>query len=279
MSITADPKRLLFGRPWLLSETYLSDLKTASSLVDFKSLSFPAGDTCDDSPCYQTINGIAVIPIQGVLMKSASVLDLIMGEVAIIGDIQAAFDQAMADMEVKTILFCCDSPGGSVSGVPELATHIWEAKNKSSKLVIGFGDGGMVCSGAYWILSQCDVLAVSEATLVGSIGCIATAQDSDRMLRNAGVDSHYFRSSPMKGAGGDGFQEVHGRDLQAQVERFGQMFTDAALTRGRGMTAEKIAALGDPAACWIGQDSVDVGLADEVTTVESLLTRYATKSV
>ena len=57
------------------------------------------------------------------------------------------------------------------------------------------------------------------------------------------------------------------------------MFTDAALTRGRGMTAEKIAALGDPAACWIGQDSVDVGLADEVTTVESLLTRYATKSV
>jgi membrane-bound ClpP family serine protease len=85
---------------------------------------------------------LAVVPIVGIIDQRSSSL----GPSA--QAIERDFDLAVSSPEVDGILLDIDSPGGGVTGIPELAAKIRAARQVKPVLAIA---NGMAASGAYWL--------------------------------------------------------------------------------------------------------------------------------
>jgi len=138
-------------------------------------------------------NGIATIPVFGVLARRPDPL-----EQAFLGieDSAAIYDlvtQAIADPEINGLLLHIDSPGGMHTGGPEIA----EAIARSPKPVVAFSDGAMA-SLAYLIGSQADEIVTTSSAAVGSIGSFITVPDFSRLYEAAGVKMNVVRNEAGK---------------------------------------------------------------------------------
>ena len=118
---------------------------------------------------------VAVIPMTGVISHRMSLMSEISGGGG--GSTQALtaqFRQALNDGNCKAIVFDVDSPGGSVEGVTELASEIYEAR-KVKPITAVFN--AMGCSAAYWLASAASDLVCTPSGQCGSIGVYMMLQD------------------------------------------------------------------------------------------------------
>ena len=77
----------------------------------------------DELPApYENIDGVAVIPIEGMILR-----DSVWGFSGL-KNIGMALDSALADPLIKAILFSIHSPGGVARGVKELGEAIFQAR-------------------------------------------------------------------------------------------------------------------------------------------------------
>lgn len=265
------PKRLVYGKPWALKESELDAIRANVETWQPKGSAIPM-DLPEDDNEPEIANGVAVIDVCGVIVKTKSLIDEIFGGVVATTDVKEAFDVALAS-DVSTIIFKYDTGGGSVSGVPELASYIFEQRQNTDKQIISFVDG-CACSAGYWLAAQAEAVFCTEASELANIGVIAAVYDFSRYIKNAGIDPYVFRSDEVKGAGGDGYQDAHGRAIMEQVVTFNKMFREA-VARGRGISVEQLNSIAPDARIFIGQDSVDAGIADEVSTWDEVLARYS----
>jgi hypothetical protein len=102
-------------------------------------------------------NGVGVIPIAGVIGKNLSPIEKMMGAVDV-NDISMAVDLFAADPAVEKIAFNISSPGGTVTGVEELANKIRDL----GKPTMAYTDSEMA-SAAYWLGSQADRVVSSSS--------------------------------------------------------------------------------------------------------------------
>ena len=146
------------------------------------------------------IGSYGIIPVVGVIGKGLSPLDKMTGATDV-NDISDNIDEYLNDIEVKTIIFHIDSPGGVVGGVEELARKISNLK----KPTIAYTDG-MMCSAAYWLGSSADRVIASPSSSVGSIGAYMNLIDVSQAYAEMGVKAVVIKSSasPFKGAGIEG---------------------------------------------------------------------------
>jgi ClpP class serine protease len=92
-------------------------------------------------------------------------------------EIAAQLADADANPNVNSILLHIDSPGGTITGLPELAAKIREV----SKPVVAYTEG-TAASAAYWVASQADNVLLSESAEVGSIGVYVALLDQSAAL-------------------------------------------------------------------------------------------------
>jgi hypothetical protein len=93
----------------------------------------------------EVIDGIAHIPISGPIGKGLGKFEKGAGAVDV-DDVMTELDEAEDDPNVRAIILDIDSPGGMVSGTPELADRVAACQ----KPVYAF-TAGQMCSAAYWI--------------------------------------------------------------------------------------------------------------------------------
>jgi ClpP class serine protease len=92
---------------------------------------------------------IAVLPLYGVISQRGNMADDVSGPGSLSTQMfSQAFRELMADETVGAIVLDVDSPGGSVYGVGELATEIYEARSKKTVVAIA---NSLAASAAYWI--------------------------------------------------------------------------------------------------------------------------------
>ena len=72
---------------------------------------------------YEHRNGVAIIPIHGLLIKRTQLFSALMGTTSY-EDIFNAISSAIEDEKVERILLDIDSPGGEVSGLFDLVDFI-----------------------------------------------------------------------------------------------------------------------------------------------------------
>lgn len=131
----------------------------------------------------QASGGIAVLPLYGTIMQRANMMTDWCGGTSTM-QFAAAFDDAMADSTIGSILIDIDSPGGSVYGVGELADKIIKARGQ--KLIIGYANS-LAASAAYWVGAACSELYVTPGGEVGSIGVWMAHEDWSKNMDDQGV--------------------------------------------------------------------------------------------
>lgn len=128
-------------------------------------------------------DGIAIIPVEGVLARKPDVFELFYG-VEDSSNILEMVETAHRDPNVKGVLLNVDSPGGFLTGGPEIADAV-RATNKIKPVVSWVG--GTMASLAYYIGSQASQVIASRSAQVGSIGVFTTHVDYTKHLETAGV--------------------------------------------------------------------------------------------
>lgn len=225
----------------------------------------------DQGPRIQ--GGVARIPVRGPLVKSVGFIEAILG-FSSTTSIQQMVEQAAADESVKNIVLEVDSPGGSVSGLAELADAIFAAKDE--KPVIAQVDG-MAASAGYLIASQATEIFAGREDMVGSIGVRLMLYDFSKLFESEGVEAVPIDTGEFKSAGAMGTEitEAQRADFQRIVDIYFDGFIDA-ITRGRSMSESAAREVGD-GRMFVGQEAVDLGLVDGIQTLRDTLSNLATR--
>jgi signal peptide peptidase SppA len=217
---------------------------------------------------YQVQEGVAVLPVYGVLAKRMNLMMEISGGTST--ELLARdFNKALNDPQVKAIFLDVDSPGGSVNGIQGLANLILTARGH--KPVIAFADGQMT-SAAYWISAAADMVVAQETAQVGSIGVIAMHYDRSEMDQKLGVKRTAIYAGKYKRAGGDE-QPLAAEDreyLQDIVDDFYTIFLEG-VAQARGLDSETVHKKMGDGRIFVGKKALKAGLIDQIGNFDEAL--------
>jgi ClpP class serine protease len=152
-------------------------------------------------------NGIAHIPIGGAIGQGLGNFAKWAGAVDV-ADIEADLMEAEENPKVRGIILDMDSPGGMVSGTPELAQVIEGVQ----KRIYAFSNG-LIASAAYWLASATDGIFLTMAAEAGSIGVYQVVYDESQAFQDAGIKVEVIKAGKFKGMG------FPGRRCQTMLER------------------------------------------------------------
>jgi signal peptide peptidase SppA len=227
----------------------------------------------EPAPLYRMAGPVAVIDIVGPILKGAPwFIDLLGIEVADTERIRAGLQAAQADDAVKGILLWIDSPGGTVSGVAQVADDVLAIREAGRRFPIVAAVDDLCCSAAYWIAAQAGRIYANESATVGSIGVYAIVDDASRAMENEGIATHVFASGPAKGQGTEYSERPTPAQLDSvrrEVDGLADLFV-AAVAQGRGMTPGKAreVATGE---VWLAGQARGLGLIDGVSPADEVL--------
>ena len=183
---------------------------------------------------YIAEDGTGVIPIAGVIGKGLSPIEKMTGAVDV-NAIADAIDDYSTNPQVTRIAFQVSSPGGTVTGVEELANKV----RNISKPTMAYTDSEMA-SAAYWIASAADKVVASPSSTVGSIGVYMTIADMTEMAKAQGIKMVVIKSGKFKGAGipGTSLSEEQVANLQQGVDEIHADFKASVLQTRKLVKAE-----------------------------------------
>jgi signal peptide peptidase SppA len=234
----------------------------AAHLEGGRALDFEAPETVKNS--MSVIDGVAIIPIQGVLDKHANAMAQQSGATGL-SDIEGMLAEAMLDDTVDGILLDVNSPGGSVTGIPELAKKI--AAAATVKPVVAFTDT-MAASAAYWLIAGSSAIVASESANIGSIGVYMAFHDTSRAMEMAGVKTILIKAGKFKAAGMDGIEPTGEQiDLmQAQVDQIAGWFNGFVAKFRTGMPESA-----REGQTFFGIDAVAIDMIDRVGSADDAM--------
>ena len=221
-----------------------------------------SGNDVPPVPYVCTPDGVAVISVQGVIAKRASLIeDVSTGQASSCERILSNVNLAKSDKRVRAIVLDVDSPGGTVDGVAGLSDELYSLRGKIP--LVAFANG-LMCSAAYWIGSACDRIVATQDAEVGSIGVYSILSDYSEMLKTAGVSEELIRAGKFKGEGHPDFPITQAaKDLaQTSVDDYYSIFV-SAVARNRGLSQSQAAMLADGTTT-IGRKCLANGLADSI---------------
>lgn len=208
---------------------------------------------------YAMDGNVAVIPVEGTLVHKGAWVESDSGETSYQG-LQAQVRRALADPQVKGVVFEVDSFGGEVSGAFETAYMIAELSKAKPTIAI-LTDHAY--SAGYLMASAARQIVMPETGGAGSIGVITMHVDMSQALAAQGYKVTVLHAGAHK-ADGNAYEplpvEVANRIL-GQLEQARQLFADAVgQFRGARLTAAK--AMETEALDYSGAEAVAMGLAD-----------------
>jgi signal peptide peptidase SppA len=206
---------------------------------------------------YSLLQGVAVIPVSGVLVSGAA--DPWYGETSY----DTLIDQistAQEDPEVRAIAMQVESPGGEVSGLFDLADTMFSMRG--GKPVWSILDD-YAYSAAYAIASASDYITVPRTGGVGSIGVITMHLDISKLLEDHGIKMSIIQYGERKSDYSlfKPLSDAARTRLQGQIDQVGEMFVDM-VGRNRNLSRARVRAT--EAGLYMGAGGVEQGLADAV---------------
>lgn len=260
--------------PWLIVPAKLTEIidiydhHLKREKVDFKAIKSQIGESDEDEKRYMIENGVAVMPLMGIIAKRMNMFTYFSGGTST-QLFEKDFKDALEDKSVKSIILLVDSPGGSVDGVQELANLIFE--NRGKKPIVAFTDG-MMASAAYWISSAADRIYISgDTTQVGSIGVVAAHIDVSKREDMLGIKTTEIVAGKYKRIASRyaPLTEEGKAAIQEQIDHIYSVFVND-VARNRGKTEEQALAMAD-GKVFMGKQAWDAGLVDGVSTLSRLI--------
>lgn len=258
----------ILNSPWAIAPQALKDIQNTylhhlqREKIDFSAL---VGSKDKTEPLYQQKNGVAIIPIRGVLTPGNSFFSYFFGGSSY-KNIQSAIQQADNDPQIKQIILDIDSPGGTVKGAFETADVI----RAVTKPVFTWSEG-QITSAALMIAAPTEKIMITGKTNpVGSIGVIATHVDYSKSDEAYGVKITEVVSGKYKNITSDTKPlSKEGREsLQEDVDYLFSLFANDVAS-DMGIDVETI--VDWQAKVFIGQQAIEAGLVDGVSTLAAFV--------
>jgi HK97 family phage major capsid protein len=213
---------------------------------------------------------VAVLPLQGVIAQHMDMMTAFSGGTST-EQFARSFNELVADDSVAAIVIDCNSPGGSVAGVPELAAMIRAARG--SKPIVAVANS-LMCSAAYWIASAADKIVATRLSFVASCNAIMVRCDVSDADAADGVKYFFVTggNTDNKAEGSPHFPVSDGEleHLQAQVDvAFDLFMSDVAANRG--ISTEDAKKMYGQGRAFIAPNALDAGIVDEIDTLENVI--------
>lgn len=233
-----------------------------------------AKEAAEDSTELQAFNGVqqaggivAVLSMMGGIRHRSSFGTSVQG-------FREKFREAIANPNVKTIVFNVDSPGGTVSGVPELAEEIFEAR--AIKPIIAVADV-FAASAAYWLAAAATKILVTPSGSVGSIGVFAMHIDQSKLLQDIGFKVTLISAGRYK-VEGNSFQPLS-EEAHAQIQKdVDSVYEDfiTAVAKFRGTDVERVLNDFGQGRMIMAKDAVAANMADGIDTLDNVINNLVT---
>jgi signal peptide peptidase SppA len=225
-----------------------------------------------DASSMKSGNGIAVIPVRGVIAHRMGSMDDTSGGTSV-ERIGAMVDQVAADASIGTILYDFDTPGGTVPGVQELAAKMFALRGLKHQIA---HINGMAASAGYWLAAQTDEIVSTPSGTAGSIGVFAAHQDLSKALEAEGINVTLISAGKYK-VEGSPFSPLTDEAkafLQASVDAaYGQFVKDVA--RGRGVSVSDVRGGYGEGRALSAKDAKAAGLIDRIATLDETVGRLS----
>lgn len=268
----------LLTAPWALAPEKLREIQAiyATHLrgekIDVDAIEARLGrPLANEQQAYQIMQGgVAVLSLEGVMAPKANLFMRVSGGVSTqLANTQ--IESAIADPRVTAMVLAIDSPGGSVFGTPELAATVRELS--AIKPIVTVSEATLA-SAAYWVGSASNAVFVSGPTVqVGSIGVVASHSYDPR---SAGTTTEITAGKYKRIASDKGPLSEEGLAyLQGHVDHLYSVFVDAVADYRGATPADVLAHMAD-GRIFIGQQAIDHGLVDGMSTVDAMVEQLAT---
>jgi protease IV len=203
----------------------------------------------------------ALVEVNGVIASgSAASADAIMQGLA----------DAFKDKRTQGIVLRINSPGGSPVQAGYINDEIRRLRAKYPDIPLYAVVEDVCASGGYYVAVAADRIYVNKASMIGSIGVLMNGFGFTGAMEKLGVERRLLAAGENKGFL-DPFsplnteQKGHAKQMLAEIH---EQFIDVVRT-GRGKrlkeTPEMFSGL-----VWVGQKSIELGLADALGSVEQV---------
>lgn len=211
---------------------------------------------------YSNIQGVAVIPVTGTLVRRGSWIGESSGQTSYEG-LSAQIRAAAEDPDVRAIALEIDSFGGEAAGIFDICAQI-RAVREVKQVHAFIADYAL--SAGYAIASQADRITVPPFGEAGSIGVVMMHASYEGWLKNQGIAISLIHSGAHK-VDGNPFETLP-EETRAQLQKEGDaMWLRFAqeVSLGRKGRISPEAALKTEARVFRGEAAVRAGLADAVS--------------
>lgn len=270
MSVTATirpSKTWLATQLWALDERYLDVLMGA----ELWQLPDPTQPAVEAKP-----SSIAVLSLSGVIVPRESMFSRWFGAVAL-DKVTEQFKALVADPAVAGVVIDWDSPGGSVSGVPEFAAVVREATKVKHIVSVA---NPMSASASYWVGSQASEFVATPSADVGSLGVYAVHYDYSKQNEKRGIEPTLIKSagSPLKAEGHPDFPltDAAKADMQKRIDEVYESFV-ADVARGRGVDEADVRKNYGAGRSVSAKDALVAGMIDRVSTLDEVVGELSVK--
>ena len=211
---------------------------------------------------------VAVLRLDGAIGPSTSRLR---GTMLNIHAQAARIERAFKIRKLSAVALVVNSPGGSAVQSALIASRIRALAEENDVPVFAFAEDA-AASGGYWLACAGDEIYVNEASIVGSIGVISSGFGFQELIARYGIERRVYAAGENK-AVLDPFlperPEDIGRLKESQSAVHDNFIAYVRARRGERLHEDTPDLF--TGAFWTGQKAVELGLADAVGDVRSVM--------
>ena len=213
---------------------------------------------------------IALIRGTGAVQRGDTGGGLLTGDRVMSADIVTrAFRKAIADPEVKAILFRVDSPGGSAVASETIWREVVRARKAGKPVIVSMGD--LAGSGGYYIAAGATKIVAQPGTLTGSIGVIAGKVVTRALWQKLGIswDAVGYGENAGMFSLIDDFTPAQRQRFETALDSVYNTFK-TRVAEGRHMSLDDVEAIAK-GRIWTGEEAKEKGLVDALGGYETAL--------
>ena len=190
---------------------------------------------------------------------------LTMGSDTVAGAIRAA----VADKDVKAILFRVDSPGGSYVASDTIWREVMNARKAGKPVIVSMGD--LAGSGGYFVAMAADKIVAQPGTITASIGVLGGKVVTAGFWDKVGLswDEVHNGANATMFTGVQDYTPAEWQRFEAWLDRVYVDFT-SKVADGRKLSKEKVLEIAK-GRIWTGEDAKGLGLVDELGGFDTAL--------
>lgn len=178
-------------------------------------------------------------------------------------------EEIRKDSTIKAVVLRVNSPGGSVTASEKIKSEL-DRLAGVKPLIASYGN--YAASGGYWISNNADKIYSNPTTITGSIGVFGMIPDFSKLITET---AHIGINAVSSNKHGDmmsmtrPFTKEEYAYIQSGIEAIYERFVNI-VAEGREMDPKKVDEIAQ-GRVWAGSDALEIGLVDEMGTLEDAL--------